>query len=63
VVSVARGFSLSASATDVGAAEVTLGVFDDALLGVVEAVTGATGLVADAPVTGELTAATTAGQR
>jgi hypothetical protein len=58
------GFSpCAASATDVGAAEVTLDVFADAFLGVVEAATGTAGLFADALVIGELTAATAAGQR
>jgi hypothetical protein len=59
-----RGFSpFAASATDVGTAEVTLGVFADALLGVVEAVTEVAGLVADTPVMGVLASATAAGQR
>jgi len=64
VVSVTRGFSLFAvSATDVGTAEVTLGVFTDALLGVVDAVAEVAGLFAGIPVTAVLASATTAGQR
>jgi hypothetical protein len=59
-----RGFSpFTASATDVGTAEVTLAVFADALLGVVEAVTEVAGLFADTPVMGVLASARAAGQR
>jgi hypothetical protein len=60
----ARGFSrFAASTTDVGTAEVTLGVFADALLGVVEAVAEVAGLFADTPVMGVLASATAAVQR
>jgi len=60
----ARGFSpFAASATDVGTAEVTLGVFAAVLLGVVEAVTEVAELFTDTPVMGVLASATAAGQR
>jgi hypothetical protein len=60
----ARGFSpFAASAADVGTAAVTFGVFADALLGVVEAVTEVAGLFANTPVMGVLASATAAGQR